>query len=328
MLELVCTSHSPLLLSVTPTERDQGRRFYDAIEKVHQFIVSYDPELIVLFAPDHFNGFFHDLMPQYCVGFNAVGTHDWGIETGTLNVPVDVARDLAHALLADGLDVATSYRMKVDHGFTIALSLLTKRLDAYPTIPIFINCASTPRASCKRARQLGEAVGRYLETLPKRALVVGSGGLSHDPPHASFEQASPEAQKSLVREAPWPIEFERHRQERVKSAARELVEGKTPILPPSKEWDARILDVLIHQKLDEVDLFSDEWITKAGGRGGHEIRSWISAFASLGVQGRYQAEVIYYDIVTDWVTGMAVVHAHGDAASGRNGASLAATAAA
>ena len=56
MLELVCTSHSPLLLSVTPTERDQGRRFYDAIEKVHQFIVSYDPELIVLFAPDHFNG--------------------------------------------------------------------------------------------------------------------------------------------------------------------------------------------------------------------------------------------------------------------------------
>ena len=80
---------------------------------------------------------------------------------------------------------------EVDHGFTIALNLLTKRLDAYPAIPIFINCNSSPRANCRRAREMGEAVGRYLMTLNKRVLLVGSGGLSHDPPNAGIEQASP-----------------------------------------------------------------------------------------------------------------------------------------
>ncbi len=310
MLELICTSHSPLLLNEAPSEEEQGRKFFAMIEKAHRFIKSYDPELIVIFAPDHFNGFFHDLMPQYCVGFDAVGTQDWDIETGRLNVPAGIAHELAEILLSDGIDVATSYRMKVDHGVTIALNLLTKRLDAYPTVPIFINCNSSPRASCKRARQLGEAIGRYLHRLSRRTLVVGSGGLSHDPPHAPFEQASPEVQKYLIGETPWTVELEKRRQGRVKSAARELVEGKHSILPPSREWDSRFLDVVINQRLHEVDSFSDEWITNNGGRGGHEIRTWISAFAALGAQGAYKAEVLYYDIITSWVTGMGIVRAH------------------
>jgi len=309
MLRLICTSHSPLLLNVKPTKEEQGHQFYAAIEQAQQHIKAYDPEIIVLFAPDHFNGFFHDLMPQFCVGFDAIGAEDWDIALGELDVPIEVAQDLAGYLLAQEFDVATSYRMKVDHGFTIALNLLTKRLDAYPTIPIFINCNSVPRASCKRARQLGEAVGRYLRKLDKRILIVGSGGLSHDPPNMPYEEAPPETQKYLIGETPWTREFEKRRQERVKVAARGLVEGKTPILPPSREWDARILDVVMGRKLTDADSFSDEWITKNGGKGGHEIRSWIAAFAALGTQGDYKAELMYYDVVTDWATGMGVVRA-------------------
>ena len=90
---------------------------------------------------------------------------------------------------------------------------------------------------------------------------------------------------------------------------RDLVEGRNSILPPSREWDQHILDVVVHQKLNEADAFTDEWITENGGRGGHEIRAWIAAFAALGAQGAYQADIIYYDAVTDWATGMGAVRA-------------------
>ena len=46
-------------------------------------------------------------MPQYCIGFNATGAEDWDIELGELNVPTDVARELAEFLLSEGIDVAT-----------------------------------------------------------------------------------------------------------------------------------------------------------------------------------------------------------------------------
>jgi len=53
---------------------------------------------------------------------------------------------------------------------------------ARPVIPIFINSVATPLGPLRRARALGAAVGTFLATLGKRVLVLGSGGLSHDPP--------------------------------------------------------------------------------------------------------------------------------------------------
>lgn len=309
MLKVVCASHSPLLLHVAPGDKERGEAFFEAAEKAHSIITDYDPEIVVVFAPDHFNGFFYDLMPQFCVGLDAVSTEDWDIQMGRMNVPQQLGRQLVEHLLREDIDVAVSYDMKVDHGFTVALKLLTKTLDAYPTIPIFINCAASPRASCKRSRLLGESVGRFLSKLDKRVLVIGSGGLSHDPPHAPLEEAPKEARDYLIGATPWTVEFEKVRQKRVIAASAELAKGNSPILPPDAEWDARVLDVLTGQKLSEADGFTDEWITEVGGRGGHEIRAWVAAFAALGQQGRYSADVMYYDIVPEWATGMSIVSA-------------------
>lgn len=309
MLKVICASHSPLLLHVEPIESVKGEKFFEAAERAHQLVVDYDPELVVVFAPDHFNGFFYDLMPQFCVGLEAVSTEDWDIQMGRMNVPADIGRALIDHLLKDDIDVAVSYDMKVDHGFTVALKLLTETLDAYPTLPIFINCAASPRASCRRSRMLGESVGRFLAKLDKRVLVIGSGGLSHDPPHAPLEQAPKEARDYLVGATPWTVEFEKARQARVIKASAELAKGNSPILQPDPEWDAVVLDVLTGQKLGEADNFTDKWITEVGGRGGHEIRAWIAAFAALGEQGKYEADVMYYDVIPDWATGMSIVSA-------------------
>ena len=29
---------------------------------------AFDPDLVVVFGPDHFNGFFYELMPAFCIG--------------------------------------------------------------------------------------------------------------------------------------------------------------------------------------------------------------------------------------------------------------------
>jgi 2,3-dihydroxyphenylpropionate 1,2-dioxygenase len=308
-MQLVCTSHSPLLLSVTPQAKQLAEGFFAAVEEVHRDVIAYDPELVVLFAPDHFNGFFYDVMPSFCVGFEGIGCTDWAIESGSLNVPGDIAGHLAAAVRDEGIDLAISRRMRVDHGFTIPLNLLTKRLDAFPTIPIFINCNAPPLPSCRRTRLLGESVGRFLQKTGKRVLIVGSGGLSHDPPHRPYERATPELRRYLHRERAWTPDQELARQERVKKAARELVDGGGPCLPPNREWDRGFLNILTRQDLRGTDDFSDDWIQHNGGSGGQEVRTWIAAFAALGAAGEYRARERYYEIVPDWITGMAVLQA-------------------
>ena len=53
---LVCMSHSPLLEDTEPPEEVQnGRR---AAFAVAQFVKDFDPDLVVNFGPDHYNGFF------------------------------------------------------------------------------------------------------------------------------------------------------------------------------------------------------------------------------------------------------------------------------
>ena len=307
MIRAVCISHSPLLLSVQPQDSRMAEEFFSAVERMHRRIVEYDPEVIVLFGPDHFNGFFYGLMPSCCVGLRASSSPDWGIEVGKLDVPEKLARELVESVRTQDSDVAVSYAMTVDHGFTIPLNLLVKRLDRYPTIPIFINCNAPPLPSCRRVRLLGEAVGKFLRCTGQRALVIGSGGLSHDPPHAAYEQAASEEQEVLMGFRQRRPEEEIARQNRVKRAALELVMGRGPCLAPNQEWDRSILDLLLNQRLADVDLFADDRIQERGGSGAHEIRTWIAAFAALGATGKYKARELYYQIVPDWITGMAIL---------------------
>lgn len=307
--KLVCASHSPLMLGTSPRDKGQADRFFGKLEELRREVAEFDPEVIAIFAPDHFNGFFYNVMPSFCIGFDAVTTPDWDIATGRLDVPDSLARSLVQSVREDGIDVAVSLRMSVDHGVTIPLNYLTGGLDNYPTIPIFVNCNAPPLPSCQRVRLMGEAVGRFLLASGKRVLIIGSGGLSHDPPHPPYEKTSPEIREYLLGAQSWGPEHEAARQRRVKDAARELVDGGGPCLPPNRQWDRAFLDLLLSQDLAKTDDFSDGSILRHGGSGGQEIRNWIAAFAALGAAGRYQARELYYEVVTEWITGMAIVRA-------------------
>lgn len=88
---LVCASHSPLMLVDMPRSAPDSQDFLPAVEQVRARVERFAPDLVVVFGPDHFNGFFFDLMPVFCIGAAAKSTEDWQLPAVELNVPADVA---------------------------------------------------------------------------------------------------------------------------------------------------------------------------------------------------------------------------------------------
>ncbi|MBC7286022.1 MAG: 3-carboxyethylcatechol 2,3-dioxygenase, partial [Hoeflea sp.] len=200
-----------------------------------------------------------------------------------------------------------SYRMDVDHGAAQPIELLSAKVPLTRMIPIFVNCALAPRPTMARVRALGAAVGRWAAACPERVLIVGSGGLSHDPPIASLATATPEVRQRLIEGGPLPHSARMMRQNTVTGEGPRLAAGQSKLLPIDTAWDKRLLDGFASGDLNMLDGSDDETISRTGGRGGHEVRCWIAALAALG-QG-YSAEVLFYDPIPEWLTGMGMMTA-------------------
>ena len=198
-------SHSPLLNLPGPAQ-DLLDDIDGALAQAREFVEGFDPELVVIFAPDHYNGFFYKLMPPFCIGTEAQGVGDYGTHEGPLDVPEATAVACAKAVLSAGVDIAISANMDVDHGTVQPLEKLFGRATAHSVIPIFINSVATPLGPLHRCRTLGTAVGSYLATLNKRVLVMGSGGLSHDPPVPTLATATPAVVERIVHGRPMTSE--------------------------------------------------------------------------------------------------------------------------
>ena len=163
-------SHSPLLNLPGPSQ-DLLDDVNAAIAQARVFVQEFDPELVVIFSPDHYNGFFYRAMPPFCIGLHARGVGDYGTHVGPLDVPEDIAADCAEAVLGAGVDVAVSASMDVDHGTVQPLEKLFGEAASRPVIPIFINAIAVPLGPLHRCRALGAAVGE----LPRDPGQAGPG---------------------------------------------------------------------------------------------------------------------------------------------------------
>jgi 2,3-dihydroxyphenylpropionate 1,2-dioxygenase len=298
-------SHSPLLNLPGPSQ-DLLDDIDAALAQAREFVRDYDPELVVIFAPDHYNGFFYKLMPPFCIGTHAQGVGDYGTLAGPLNVADDIAADCAKAVLDAGVDVATSACMDVDHGTVQPLEKLFGDAAALPVIPIFINSVATPLGPLHRARALGAAVGNYLATLDKRVLVMGSGGLSHDPPVPTLPTASPSVVERIVHGRPITAEQRLARQTAVIGAAQDLAQGRSDRQPINPAWDHQFLEIVDSGQLADLDHWSNSFITHEGGNSAHEIRTWVAAFAAIASAGPYQTAVRYYKPAAELIAGFAI----------------------
>jgi 2,3-dihydroxyphenylpropionate 1,2-dioxygenase len=298
-------SHSPLLNLPGPSQ-DLLDDIESALTQARQFVEDFDPEIVVIFAPDHYNGFFYKLMPPFCIGTEAQGVGDYGTHKGPLDVPEAVAVGCAKAVLSAGVDIAISANMEVDHGTVQPLEKLFGSATARPVIPIFINSVATPLGPLHRCRTLGAAVGSYLATLGKRVLLVGSGGLSHDPPVPTMATATPQVVERIVHGRPMTPEQRSARQTAVMNAAKSFAAGESDLAPLNPEFDRQFLEIVDSGHLGDLDNWSNSFIANEGGNSAHEIRTWVAAFAALAAAGPYRTDVRYYRPAPELIAGFAV----------------------
>ncbi|MFD7409475.1 3-carboxyethylcatechol 2,3-dioxygenase [Streptomyces sp. NPDC059866] len=312
-IALVTTSHSPLLEFADPPAEVVGA-VQGAFAAARSFIEEYDPTLVVSFAPDHYNGFFYDLMPPFCIGYEAVGVGDYGTAEGPLNVPTERAEELAQWVAERDIDVAISRRMEVDHGAIQPLEILFGDIDTLPTIPVFVNGVAKPFVTMRRVRQLGEAIGRFLATLKdERVLVIGSGGLSHDPPVPQWATAD-DAARAMLLNGRHPTAAARDaRQQRVIDAAKAFAAGTATIQDLNPEWDRALMRTLASGDLSPIDAMTPTQMAKDAGNSAHEVRTWIAAFAALGAVGPYDVTYSFYRPIKEYIAGFGVMTAHSTA---------------
>lgn len=300
---LQCLSHTPLVGHVDP-EQPILDEVNGVIADARKRIEAFDPELVLLFSPDHYNGFFYDIMPSFCIGTKAYAIGDFGTAAGDLPVPTGLAEAAAQYVLDAGVDAALSHKMQVDHGFAQPLEFLLGGLDKVPVIPVFINSVAVPLPSFERARLLGDALGRYVASLNKRVLIIGSGGLSHQPPVPELATADEHMTDRLLGSGrDLPAEEREARTHRVIDAARKFVDDQNTLHPLNPEWDQWFLDLLATGRIAELDAVGNQEVSEKAGKSTHEVKNWVAAAAAMAAFGPYREEARYYRPIPEWIAG-------------------------
>jgi len=311
---VACVPHTPLV-RLQQDRREPSRAFWEAYDARIAEFDAFDPDLVIIFGADHYSNLHLNLMPSFLIGHGAQAIDDCGGFPGKLDVPSALSVSLSNHLVAQDFDIATSYAMKLDHGFSSALSyFLHDDLAARPVIPVFINAIAEPRPSLRRCRELGEAIGAWAAQLQKRVAFIGSGGLSHVTGRMfpQFHTApSDEVRHYIVyggSDQGIPSE-EWHGNISVmcQATSDRMVEGdlESTVRPG---WDLRFLDAFGTADMTMLDDWQDADIVREGGEGASEIRMWIAAVAAGQAAGGGVLSVDYYSGDTSLGVGVAVAH--------------------
>jgi 2,3-dihydroxyphenylpropionate 1,2-dioxygenase len=275
---VVCASHSP------GKERDLehafGLEFRSALAAAAERVAQFDPDLVVVFGGDHRRAFRH-VVPAFGIALSASILAEGGHAAGALDVPSGIARSLCEHLLTNGFDVAACRDIELDHAFAQPIRDLVGELADRPVIPVPVNCATAPLPTGRRVADFGAEVGRFLDGIDVRVLVIGTGGLSHSPPSLEVDT------------------YDLSDEDRARIIAEGMAEARNKIRP---DWDAEVLEAMAAWDAAALVRLVDTAHARAGA-GANEVRTWLAAGAAGG--GRPVTPSVY-EPVPEWITGMAV----------------------
>jgi 2,3-dihydroxyphenylpropionate 1,2-dioxygenase len=275
---VVCASHSPG--KERDTEEAFGRRFRAGLASAAEIVRRFDPDAVLVFGGDHRRAF-RNVVPTFAVALSASIIAEGRHPAGELAVPSGLARDLCEHLLAADFDVAVCRDIGLDHAFAQPVRDLLGELTAKPIIPVPVNCATAPLPSGRRVADFGAAVGRFLDEVDLRVLLIGTGGLSHSPPSLEVDA------------------FELSDDERARIIAEGMAEARTKIRP---DWDAEVLRAMSAWDVPTLTCLVDCAHARAGA-GANEVRTWLAAGMAGGGK---PVKPVVYEPVPEWITGMAV----------------------
>jgi len=285
-------SHSPLMNFPSEKDREPIARFRAAVAVMAEQLHAARPDVVIIFGPDHFRTLFCDLMPAFALGTDHIeGWGDWNTPAGPFETNRELAEHILAAVFSEGFDAAFSREIKIDHGITQPVQLL--ELSDIPIIPIIINCAAPPFPFPSRCHHFGRAVGRAIRSFTSDLSValVGSGGLSHDPPAPSAENAVHGRTNGFASSR----DREAKLMSRIDSLQRRI----------NSEWDRNVLDHFLSGRVDTLaaKLTTTE-IDESAGSGAQEIRTWI---AIAGASGDSPMRILFYEPIDALITGMGIV---------------------
>ena len=208
------------------------------------------PDVIVMFDTDHLNTFFLDNLPIFAVGVDKTFTgpidEPREMPVYTMKSAPDLAAHIQKVGVESGFDVGSVRRFGVDHSIAVPLHFLTPDMKI-PVVPFFISGHVPPLPSARRCFELGQAVGRAIESWPSsmRVAVMGSGSFS-------LEVGGP-------RMAP----------------------GRSDGVP-DPDWAMKVIKYLENQQIDTlIKKSTSEQMFKAGNVGG-EVLNWIAMIGAIG----------------------------------------------
>lgn len=278
----------------------RAHSFRDALIGAGAQLRAAQPDVVVIIGSNHFRGFWLDLMPAFTIGVgDVVSAGENGMPIGPLPCDPDLGLHVCKSLIDEGVDLAFSTKLTVDHGISHAFQWLIG--DAgIPIVPIIINCFAPPLPRLDRVATVGAALGRALASAPgaRRIAVVATGGLSHQLPFPDWRDPQGEDEQFLAQSwrdgrDHWQM-FERRR--------RQIIVSAPPTLNPV--FDRRVLDLLCSGRLGYLPSeVTDDALEIIAGNGGNEVRTWLMLAAAMNHQ---PGRVLAYSEMPEWLTGMAV----------------------
>lgn len=186
----ISTSHIPAIgnaITQGLQEDPYWKPFFDGYPPVHAWLDKVKPDVAIIVYNDHGLNFFLDKIPTFAIGAAAEyqnADEGWGLKTlPPYPGDVELSWHLIESLVADEFDITMCQEMKVDHGFTVPMSLLwpDKPRSIIRTIPIEVNTVQHPVPSPARCYKLGKALGKAIESYQEdiKVVILGTGGMSH-----------------------------------------------------------------------------------------------------------------------------------------------------
>src|SRR3981081_4692275 len=96
-----------------------------------------------------------------------------------------------------------------------------------------------------------------------------------------IEEAAERAREAMIIGAELDASARAERETRVVTAAQNFAQGRNRHLPPNAQWDRQFMQLMKSGEIETVDAWQEDSITDIAGCGGHEVRTWIAAFAAL-----------------------------------------------
>ena len=283
-------SHSGLMISraeqTEPAMRDQ---VYGGFRAMGETIETLDPDAIVIVGTDHGRIYGFDGVPQFTIGVSqtAAGIGDAGLPTCELSIHQPAAQAILRGLLHRDVDIAFSEAMSIDHSFVAPLMLALPETSR-SIIPIVQNCNVPPLPSLGRSHRVGTALGDAIRDAgPGRAVIVGTGGLSHWVGSDDFRSFmnQPAGSRLAVRDE-HPL----------------TLEDSGPV---NEAFDQTCLtQFCAGRAVDFIAAWDTESLGEAAGNGAQEIRNWLMV---AGAVGNATAEILTYAAVKEWLTGTGIV---------------------